>query len=45
LESEGNLATLEVDAARAQDGVALDVRTVVDAVRESAEIVRARPRT
>jgi outer membrane protein TolC len=41
LESESNLATLELDVARARDGVALDVRTVVDAVRESAEIVRA----
>jgi hydrophobic/amphiphilic exporter-1 (mainly G- bacteria), HAE1 family len=41
LESKSNLATLELDVARARDGVALDVRTVVDAVRESAEIVRA----
>jgi outer membrane protein TolC len=41
LESESNLATLELDVAGARDGVALDVRTVVDAVRESAEIVRA----
>ncbi len=41
LESRSNLATLELDVARARDGVALDVRTLVDAVRESAEIVRA----
>jgi HAE1 family hydrophobic/amphiphilic exporter-1 len=41
LESESNLATLEIEVARARDGVALDVRTVVDAVRDSAEIVRA----
>jgi outer membrane protein TolC len=41
LESESNLATLGIDVARARDGVALDVRVVVDAVRDSAEIGRA----
>ncbi|HSB64043.1 MAG TPA: efflux RND transporter permease subunit, partial [Thermoanaerobaculia bacterium] len=41
LESQSNLATLEIDVAKARDGVALDVRTIVDTVHESAEIVRA----
>ncbi len=41
LEAKSDLRTGEIDLAKAEDGVRLEVRTAVDSVRESALIVRA----
>ena len=41
VEAKSDLRTGEIDLAKAEDGVRLDVRTAVDSVRESALIVRA----
>jgi HAE1 family hydrophobic/amphiphilic exporter-1 len=41
VQARSDLRTGEIDLAKAEDGVRLEVRTAVDAVRESALIVRA----
>jgi HAE1 family hydrophobic/amphiphilic exporter-1 len=41
IEARSDLRTGEIDLAKAEDGVRLEVRTAVDSVRESALVVRA----
>ncbi len=41
IEAKSDLSTAQIDLAKAEDGVRLEVRTAVDAVQESSLIVRA----
>ncbi len=41
IEAKSDVSTSQIDLAKAEDGVRLEVRTAVDSVRESALIVRA----